>query len=63
MDVSDIDTVSTGDECWFIICHIVDENSTPDSPSPCHQYIFTVIPVNGAGQGETSQNITAWIHY
>ena len=24
--ISDIDTVSTGDECWFIICHIVDEN-------------------------------------
>ena len=30
MGVSDIDTVSTGDECWFIICHIVDENRVPD---------------------------------
>ena len=30
MDVSDLDTVSTGDECWFIICHIVDENRVPD---------------------------------
>ena len=24
---------------------------TPDYPSPCHKYIFTVIPLNGAGQG------------
>ena len=28
--LNDIDTVSTGDECWFI-CHIiVDENRVPD---------------------------------
>ena len=27
---------------------------TPDYPSPCQEYIFTVIPLNGAGQGETS---------
>ena len=31
---------------------------SPDYPSPCHQYTFTVIPFNGAGQGESSQNVT-----
>ena len=31
---------------------------TPDYPSPCHKYIFTVIPLNGAGQGHTSGNVT-----
>ena len=30
---------------------------TPDYPSPCHVYNFSVIPVNGAGQGESSANI------
>ena len=28
---------------------------SPDYPSPCHKYTFTVIPYNGAGQGESSQ--------
>ena len=31
---------------------------TPDYPSPCHKYIFTIIPFNGAGQGESSENIS-----
>ena len=31
---------------------------TPDYPSPCHKYIFTVIPLNGAGQGHSSGNVT-----
>ena len=26
---------------------------SPDYPSPCHKYTFTVIPYNGAGQGES----------
>ena len=29
-----------------------DYTFTPDYPSPCHKYIFTVIPLNGAGQGQ-----------
>ena len=33
---------------------------SPDHPSPCHQYTFTVIPFNGAGQGESSQNVTGY---
>ena len=33
---------------------------TPDYPSPCHKYIFTVIPFNGAGQGHSSGNITGY---
>ena len=32
---------------------------TPDYPSPCHKYIFTVIPLNGAGQGHIS-NVTVF---
>ena len=31
---------------------------TPDYPSPCHKYNFTVIPLNGAGQGHSSGNVT-----
>ncbi|CAI8028056.1 hypothetical protein GBAR_LOCUS15990 [Geodia barretti] len=31
---------------------------TPDYLSPCHVYNFSVIPLNGAGQGESSPNIT-----
>ena len=31
---------------------------TPDYLSPCHVYNFSVIPVNGAGQGESSPYIT-----
>ena len=30
---------------------------TPDYLSPCHVYNFSVIPVNGAGQGESSPSI------
>ena len=33
---------------------------TPDCPSPCHEYVFTLIPLNGAGQGETSHNVTGY---
>ena len=31
---------------------------TPDYLSPCHVYTFSVTPFNGAGQGESSPNIT-----
>ena len=31
-----------------------------DYPSPCHKYTFTVIPYNGVGQGESSQNVTGY---
>ena len=31
---------------------------TPDYLSPCHVYNFSVTPLNGAGQGESSPNIT-----
>ena len=31
---------------------------TPDYLSPCHVYLITVIPFNGAGQGESSRNVT-----
>ena len=34
---------------------------SPDNPIPCHTYTFTVIPYNGAGQGESSHNATATI--
>ena len=56
----------TDDEPTLISCtdciNITDTHYTftPESPSPCHQYIFTVLPLNGAGQGETSQNITGY---
>ena len=30
----------------------------PDYLSPCHKHIFTVIPYNGAGQGESSRNVS-----
>ena len=33
---------------------------TPQHPSPCIKYYFTVIPYNGAGQGQHSQNITGY---
>ena len=36
---------------------------TPDYLSPCHVYNFSVIPVNGAGQGESSPNVTGYIAY
>ena len=31
---------------------------SPDYSCPCHNFTFTVIPYNGAGQGEISQNVT-----
>ena len=34
---------------------------TPDYLSPCHVYNFSVIPVNGAGQGESSPHITGYV--
>ena len=36
---------------------------TPDYLGPCHVYNFSVIPVNGAGQGESSPNITSCVQY
>ncbi|CAI8005721.1 hypothetical protein GBAR_LOCUS4371, partial [Geodia barretti] len=32
---------------------------TPDYLSPCHVYNFSAIPLNGAGQGESSANVTS----
>ena len=31
---------------------------TPDYLSPCHRYNFTIIPRNGVGDGESSDNVT-----
>ena len=36
---------------------------TPDYLSPCHVYLFSVIPVNGAGKGESSTNVTRCAKY
>ena len=36
---------------------------TPDYPSPCHKYIFMIVPFNGAGQGHSSENITGYSEY
>ncbi|CAI8051912.1 hypothetical protein GBAR_LOCUS28406 [Geodia barretti] len=35
---------------------------TPDYLSPCHVYNFSVIPLNGAGQGESNCNLTGYFH-
>ena len=35
---------------------------TPDYLSPCHVYNFSVIPVNGAGQGESIEYVTGYIN-
>ena len=29
----------------------------PDSPSPCNEYSFTIIPINGVGEGERSEEV------
>ena len=34
---------------------------TPDYLSPCHVYNFSVIPVNGAGQGESNTSVTGYV--
>jgi hypothetical protein len=34
---------------------------TPDSATPCQKFLFSVIPFNGAGQGESSPNITGYV--
>ena len=34
---------------------------TPGYLSPCHLYNFSVITVNGAGQGKSSPNITGYV--
>ena len=42
-------------------CHSLTQTHyifSPDYSSPRHNYTFTVIPYNGAGQGESSQNVT-----
>ena len=31
---------------------------TPDYLTPCHVYNFSVVPLNGAGQGESSDHVT-----
>ena len=33
---------------------------SPDPPSPCHKYTFTVTPQNGGGQGESSQPVVGY---
>ena len=33
---------------------------SPDYPSPCHKYTFAIIPHNGVGEGETSENVTGY---
>ena len=42
------------------IHNILDTNYifTPDYPSPCHMYIFTIIPFNEVGQGQSSEGVT-----
>ena len=34
---------------------------TPDYLSPCHVYNFSVIPVNGAGQGESNTYVSGYV--
>ena len=34
---------------------------SPGFLSPCHLYNFTIIPVNGAGQGESSPSNTGYV--
>ena len=34
---------------------------TPDHLSPCHKYLFSVVPINGAGQGAAS-NKSSTLH-
>ena len=37
---------------------------TPDHLSPCHKYLFSVVPINGAGQGESRAiEHQGWIVY
>ena len=36
---------------------------TPEYPSPNDVYNFTVIPVNGAGEGERSDSVTGYVSY
>ena len=31
---------------------------TPDYLSPCHVYYFSVVPVNGIGEGDRSKNVS-----
>lgn len=35
---------------------------TPDKPSPCHKYTITIVPYNGAGQGDIHPSITASLY-
>ena len=35
---------------------------TPDHLSPCHVYNFSVTPFNGAGQGESSDNVAGYTY-
>ncbi|CAI8043109.1 hypothetical protein GBAR_LOCUS23920 [Geodia barretti] len=34
---------------------------TPGSATPCQKFLFSVIPFNGAGQGESSPNVTGYV--
>ena len=35
---------------------------SPDYPSPCHKYTFTVIPYNGVGNGTASESIVGYLY-
>ena len=44
-------------------CHNLTESHytfTPHNPSPCHKYNFTVLPQNGAGDGENQGAISGF---
>ena len=45
IDCTDCDNISTSNYTF--------------TPLPCHKYVVSVIPFNGAGQGESGGNITA----
>lgn len=58
--------IYNGTDNWTLVpctdCNNLTETHytfSPDYPSTCHEYAFTVIPYNGAGQGEMSHNASA----
>ena len=67
-----LDVTNVDHDIWYsvLIYNMTDEPTvldnitetyytfTPNYPSPCQKYIFTIIPFNEAGQGQSSENIT-----
>ena len=65
LDVTDVDA-----DIWYSVlifnvtdettavsctnCTNITETFTLDYPSPCHKYNFTIVPLNGAGEGPSS---------